>query len=205
MSLLHQGSSEVDDAARGEELTKGTSHIVVASIIATVVVIIAIAIYVISGQKPPAAAGEVTQVTAHMMHRESSGLDASGRPMPKDDFDQVLVFTHVKLHNQSKNPLFLRQMLTNVTLDDGLHTSYAATPTDYERLFQAYPELASLHGKPIPTEATVPAGEWVEGDFVTSFRMTKAQWDARKGLDYSVSFRYQPDLKLAAAGPVTEQ
>jgi hypothetical protein len=205
MSLLHQGSSEVDDAARGEELTKGTSHIVVASIIATVVVIIAIAIYVISGQKPPAAAGEVTRVAAHMMHRESSGLDASGRPMPKDDFDQVLVFTHVKLHNQSKNPLFLRQMLTNVTLDDGLHTSYAATPTDYERLFQAYPELASLHGKPIPTEATVPAGEWVEGDFVTSFRLTKAQWDARKGLDYNVSFRYQPDLKLAATGPVTEQ
>jgi len=205
MSLLHQGSSEVDDAARGEELTKGTSHIVVASIIATVVVIIAIAIYVISGQKPPAAAGEVTRVAAHMMHRESSGLDASGRPMPKDDFDQVLVFTHVKLHNQSMNPLFLRQMLTNVTLDDGLHTSYAATPTDYERLFQAYPELASLHGKPIPTEATVPAGEWVEGDFVTSFRLTKAQWDARKGLDYNVSFRYQPDLKLAATGPVTEQ
>ena len=205
MSLLQQGSSQTDDAARGEELTKGTSHIVVASIIATVVVIIAIAIYVISGQKPPASAGEVTRVVAHMMHRESSGLDASGRPMPKDDFDQVLVFTHVKLHNQSKNPLFLRQMLTNVTLDDGLHTSYAATPTDYERLFQAYPELASLHGKPIPTEATVPAGEWVEGDFVTSFRLTKAQWDARKGLDYNVSFRYQPDLKLAATGPVTEQ
>ena len=206
MSLLQQGpSSQTDDAARGEELTRGTSHIVVASIIASVVVIIAIAIYVISGQKPPASTGEVTRVVAHMMHRESSGLDASGRPMPKDAFDQVLVFTHVKLHNQSGNPLFLRQMLTNVTLDDGVHTSYAATPTDYERLFQAYPDLAGLHGKPIPTEATIPAGEWVEGDFVTSFRMDKTQWEARKSLDYSVSFRYQPDLKLKATGPVTEQ
>ncbi len=206
MSLLQQGpSSQTDDAARGEELTKGTSHIVVASVIAAVVVIIAIAIYVISGQKLPASTGEVTRVVTHMMHRESSGLDASGRPMPKDSFDQVLVFTHVKLHNQSKNPLFLRQMLTNVTLEDGVHTSYAASPTDYERLFQAYPELATLHGKPIPTEATIPAGEWVEGDFVTSFRMDKPQWEARKGLDYNVSFRYQPDLKLTAAGPVTEQ
>jgi hypothetical protein len=206
MSLLQQNpSSQSDDAALGEELTKGTSHIVVASLVAAVVVIIAIAIYVISGQKPPASTGEVTRVVAHMMHRESSGLDASGRPMPKDSFDQVLVFTHVKLHNQSSNPLFLRQMLTNVTLDDGVHTSYAATPSDYERLFQAYPELAGLHGKPIPTEATIPAGEWVEGDFVTSFRMDKTQWEARKGLDYNVSFRYQPDLKLTATGPVTEQ
>jgi hypothetical protein len=206
MSLLQQGSSsELDDAARGEELTKGTSHIVVATVVAAVVVAIAIAIYVVSGQKPPASAGEVTRVVAHMMHRESSGLDASGRPMPKDDFDQVLVFTHVKLHNQSKNPLFLRQMLTNVTLEDGLDTSYAASPTDYERLFKAYPELAGLHGKPIATEATVPAGEWVEGDFVSSFRLTKAQWEARKSLDYGVSFRYQPDLKLVPTGPVTEQ
>jgi hypothetical protein len=207
MSLLQHGSgsSGLDDAARGEELTKGTSHIVVASVIASIVVIIAIAAYVISGQKPPASAGEVTRVVAHMMHRESSGLDASGRPMPKDEFDQVLVFTHIKLHNQSKNPLFLRQVMSNVTLDDGVHTSYAATPTDYERLFQAYPELAGLHGKSIPTEATIPAGEWVEGDFVSSFRMTKPEWDARKGLDYNVSFRYQPDLKLSPSGPVTTQ
>jgi hypothetical protein len=205
MSLLQQSPSEADDAARGEELTKGTSHIVVATLIASIVVIIAIAIYVIAGEKPPASGGEVTRVIAHMMHRETSGLDASGRPMPKDEFDQVLVFTHVKLHNQSKTPLFLRQVLTNVTLDDGLHTSYAASPTDYERLFQAYPELASLHGKSIPTEATIPAGEWVEGDFVSSFRITKPQWEARKGLDYNVSFRYQPDLKLVPTGPVTEQ
>jgi hypothetical protein len=204
MSLLQQGSG-LDDAARGEELTKGTSHIVMATVIAAIVVTIAGAIYVIHGNKPPVSAGDVTRVVAHSMHRETSGLDASGRPMPKDDFDQVLVFTHIKLHNQSKDPLFLRQMLTNVTLDDGVHTSYAASPYDYGRLFQAYPELAGLKGKPIPTEETIPAGEWVEGDFVSSFRMTKAQWDARKALDYNVSFRYQPDLKLKPSGPVTDQ
>lgn len=206
MSLLQQGpSSQTDDAARGEELTKGTSHIVVASIIAAIVVIIAIAIYVISGQKPPAATGEVIPVAAHMMHRESSGLDASGRPMPKDDFDQVLVFSHLKLHNQSSNPLFLRQILTNVTLDDGVHTSYAASATDYARLFKAYPELDPIRGRPLQTEATLPAGGWVEGDIVSSFRITKQQWDARKDLNYNVSFRYQPDLKLTATGPVREQ
>jgi hypothetical protein len=203
MSLLQQGSS--DDVARGEELTKGTSHILVATVIASVVVIVVIAIYVISGQKPPASTGEVTRVLAHVMHHESSGLDASGAVMAKDSFDQILVFTHVKLHNQSDKPLFLRRLQANVTTDNGVDSVYAASPTDYERLFKAYPDMAGLHGKSLGIDETIPAGAWLEGDFVTSFRMTKAQWDARKGLDYDVSFRYQPDLKLALAGPVTDQ
>jgi len=56
MSLLHQDSpEEIDDAARGEELTKGSSHVFVAGIIAAVVVTVVIAAYVLVGQKPPAA------------------------------------------------------------------------------------------------------------------------------------------------------
>ena len=48
MSLLHQ--EELDDAARGEELTRGTSHVVIAAIIAGLVMCIAIGIYAIAGQ-----------------------------------------------------------------------------------------------------------------------------------------------------------
>ena len=65
MSLLQQDSTGLDDAARGEELTKGTSHVVVAAIVATVVVGIAIAIYVIAGQKPPVATGQIVAIWAH--------------------------------------------------------------------------------------------------------------------------------------------
>ncbi|HTX75578.1 MAG TPA: hypothetical protein VMD29_05170 [Terracidiphilus sp.] len=206
MGLLQQDTfSNLDDASRGEELTKGTSHIVWATIIAAIVVTIAIAAYVIGGQKPPAATGEASNVVAHMMHRETSGFDASGAAMPKEEFDQVLLFTHLKLHNQSKEPLFLRQIMSNVTLADGIHSSYAATPTDYERLFAAYPDLASLRGKPLPMDATINPGDTLEGDVVSSFRMTKAQFDQRKGVDVSVSFRYQPDLELTPAGTIREQ
>ena len=205
MSLLQQNPSDLDTAAPGEELTKGSSHIVWASLIAGVLVTIAIAVYVIAGQKPPASTGEVTRAVAHFMHRETKGFDAAGVPMPKQEFDQVLLFTHVKLHNQSKDPLFLRQIMSNVTLGDGIHVSYAAPPSDYERLFAAYPELAALHGKSLAIEETVPSGQWLEGDFVSSFRMTKAEWHSRKGVDYSVSFRYQPELKLTPAIAISEQ
>lgn len=205
MSLLQQNPSALDGTAPGEEMTKGSTHLLWAGLIAAVAVTVAIAIYFIVGQKPPASAGEVSRAVAHLMHRETAGFDANGAPMPKQDFDQVLLFTHIKLHNQSKQPLFLHQLMANVTLEDGIHSSYAATPTDYERLFAAYKDLASLHGRSLATEETIPAGETVEGDFVTSFRMTREEWRARKGLDYTVSFRYQPDMKLTPATAVSER
>ena len=165
MSLLQQ---DQDDAARGEELTRGTSHVVVAAIIATVVVSAAIALYVIAGQKPPVATGDILSVWAHPQHTETSGFDANGAPMPKEDVDQVMVFTQVRLHNQSNNPLFLTNVMTNATLDDGIHSSYAANKTDYDRIFVAYPDLPVPHDQALsPLDTTLQPGQTVEGTFVS--------------------------------------
>ena len=204
MSLLQQNPQEKDDAALGEELTKGTSNALLASVIAAVVVIVAIFLYVKLGEKPPVATGEVTNVVAHEMHRETAAFDAAGEAMPQEKFEQVLVFAHVKLHNQSKLPLFPYQAMINVTLDDGIHTSYVAIPSDYDRAFKAYPELAPLHGNPLPSESTIQPGQSLEGDVLASFRMNRQQFDARKGLDFAFGFRYQPLLKVTPTGPVTD-
>jgi hypothetical protein len=206
MSLLHQDSpEEIDDAARGESFTKGTSHVVWAGVVAAVVVSILIALYFWGARNPPAATGEIVQVWAHPRHIESSGLDANGAPMAKDSFDQVLVIARVRLHNQGKQPLFMHEILANARLDDGIHSSYAAIVADYERIFQAYPELAALHGKALSPHATIDPGETVEGDFISSFRLTKQQWDARKELNFTFDFQYQPSLVLAPHSAVTEQ
>jgi len=45
----------------------------------------------------------------------------------------------------------------------------------------------------------------VEGTFVSIYNMTKEQWDANKGLDFTVSFRLQPNLQLTSQVPVTER
>jgi len=205
MSLLQQNSQEQDDAARGESFTKGSSNALVASVIAAVLVSVAIFLYVKLGEKPPVAAAEISNVQAHFMHRETSAFDAAGAAMPQEKFDQVLVFAHVKLHNQTRNPLFLHQAMMNVTLDDGIHTSYIATPTDYDRAFKGYPELAQFRGNPLASELTLEPGQTVEGEILSSFRLTKEQWEARKGLDFTFGFRYQPLVKVQAAGPVVDK
>ena len=168
-------------------------------------VTIAILIYVLAGEKPPAATGEVLEVWAHPMHTVTPAFDASGEAMSQDSFDQVLVFTKVRLHNQSKEPLFLHQILTNVTLDDGIHTSYAAMPTQYERIFIAYPDLAQWKSTTLSPDMSLEAGQTAEGTFVSSFRMSKQQWDARKSMDYTFGFRYQPSLTLKPQSAVTDR
>jgi hypothetical protein len=203
MSLLQQEPKS--DASSGESYTKGTSHVVIASIVAAVLVSIAMAIYVFVGEKPPAAVGDVLDIWAHPMHSETSGWDANGAAIPKEQIDQVLLFTHVRLRNQSKQPIFLHQIIANVTLADGIHSSYAATPVDYERVFKAYPQLMPWHATPISPDLTIQPGETKEGTFINSFKdLTKADWEARKALDYTFNFQYLPGLKVIPKQPITE-
>ena len=203
MSLLHQETpQETDDAARGEEFTKGSSHVVWATIVATVVITAAIAVIVFAGQKPPAASGEIEQVWVHPQHTETSGLDANGAPMAVESYDQIYVFTQVKLHNQGSQPLFLSNIMANIMQEDGIHSSYAASAADYDRVFLAYPSIPVPHGKGLRLDVTLDPGQTVEGTIVSAFRMSKQQWDAGKNLNFTFAFQYQPSLVLTPRAAV---
>jgi hypothetical protein len=205
MSLLQHDSPQLDDAALGEDFTKGSSHVVWATIVAAGVVSAAIAIYVISGQKPPPATGEIEQVWVHPQHSETSGFDANGAPMFKETHDQVYVFALVKLHNQSEIPLFLRNAMVNAMLPDGIHSSYAATAADYDRVFLAYPSMPVPHGKGLSLQTTIEPGQTVEGTIVSAFRLTKEQWATGKNLSFTFGLQYQPSLVLAPHGAVIDR
>jgi hypothetical protein len=205
MSLLQQDSSELDDAARGEELTKGSGHPIAAGIFAAVLVSLAIAGYFIANIKPPVLTGEIEQVWVHPQHTETSGFDANGASMAKETYDQVFVFALIKLKNQSDKPLFLRNIMTNATFDDGIHSSYAATASDYDRIYLAYPNMPVPHGKALSPQVTIPPGQTVEGTIASAFRLTEQQWGARKSLDFTVGLQYQPSFTLAPHTPVIVQ
>ena len=205
MSLLHQ--EELDDAARGEELTRGTSHVVIAAIVAGLVISAAIAIYVIAGQKPPFATGEITAIWAHPQHTETSGVDAAGMPMPKQSVDQVMVFTTVKLQNKTDHPLYLGNVTTNVTLADGsISHCYAANKGDYERIFVAYPNIPVPHLTPIsPLDTTVEPRPDGRRNLCFGFHDDAAAVGRAQGLDYTFAFRYQPVLTVTPHVSITER
>lgn len=206
MSLLRQNpSEEIDDAALGEEFTKGSSHVVWATAVAVVVVSLTIGLYFYFGEHKPLASGDIAEVWVHPLVSTTPGVDANGAAQAQDTFEHVLVFVHAKIDNDSDKPLFLYRIETNATLPDGIHTSYAATKADYDRVFIAYPELVPYHGQGLAPDATIEPWKQVEGTFVSSFRVSKKEWDARKDLGFSFDFRYQPSLKLAPHSAVTER
>jgi hypothetical protein len=206
MSLLHQEHpQDIDDAARGEEFTRGTGHMVRAGIIAAVVVTIGLALYVLATQNPPVASGEIVQVWAHPNHVVTSGFDANGQPMPKQSFDQVLVFARVKLLNRSKSPLVLQDVLANLKQSDGILSVSAGSVSQYDEVFIAYPELAKMHDNAFSTHATLEPGQSVEGTVFWVFRMTRQEWEARKDLNFTFRFQYQDNLVLTPQTAVMEQ
>jgi hypothetical protein len=206
MSLLHQDTSNAsDDAARGEEFTKGSSHLIIAGSVAAILVSLAIVLVFILGQKPPAVTGQVLSVWVHPHHTVTSGLDANGDQAPVETYDQVLVFYKLRLHNQSKDPVYLLHATANATLASGIQSDYAMSLIDYERIFKAYDNFPVPHDKGMALDTYIEPGQTVEGTFVSIFNSTKEQWDANKGLDFTVSFRYHPDLQLTSQAPVTER
>jgi hypothetical protein len=205
MSLLlgQESGEETGGAARGEEYTKGSSHLVWASLIAVLVVSAAIAAYVLLGEKPPAAVGEIVQVWACPQHVETSGFDANGAAMDKESFDRVLLFAHVKLSNRSGNPLLLEDILANLKLADGTLSVSAGSPAQFEEVFVAYPKLAALHGNVLAPRTVIAPGQSLDGIVFWAIRRSRQEWDARQGMDFTFTFQYQPSLKLTSRAAVT--
>lgn len=168
--------------------------------IAAVLVTLAIGAYAYFGQKPPVAAGEITHLTAYPIHRVSnSALAAEPRAAKVENtFDEIVVIAEVRLHNQSKGPLFLSDMYAVVSLPGEEHRSFAASAKDFNRVFVAYPELNPTKQQPLVRDTTIPAGETVAGQVIFNYPITKDQWDLRRSLDLTVSFLHQNDLTLPA-------
>ena len=125
--------------------------------------------------------------------------------MAKESFDQVFVFALVKLHNQSDQPLYLRNAMINAKLADGIHSSYAASAADYDRVYLAYPTMPVPHGKALSLQSTIDPGQTVEGTIVSAFRMSKAAVGRGQEPELNLRLQYQPSLVLAPKTAVIEQ
>lgn len=198
MSLLqlHPNSPGRNEILNGEDVTRGSSHILVATAAAAVVLVIAIAIFVMAIQKPPVAAGTITGVYTHAVHSLNTAPDTNGDATSGTPYDQVLVMASLTLRNQSDKPIILRDMVTNVTLPDGPHSSMAATPGDYDRVFQAYPELAGLKTHTFTRDTMLQPGETIDGMLVSAFHVNDQTWAAHQDLNVTLRLQSHPDVVL---------
>lgn len=164
------------------------------------IVILAIGAYFYFGAIPPVAVGEITHLTAYPVHRVSTSALAANPSAAKveNTFDEMIVVAEVRLRNESSGPIFLSDMSALLSLPGEEHRSLAATATDYDRVFIAYPELAPMKREPLLRDTTIPAGATAEGQLIFNYPIPKDQWDMRRSLDITISFLHQKDLVLPA-------
>lgn len=165
---------------------------------AAIIVIAIIAGYVFIGEKPPAAAGEIVKLDVVPIHSQLRiGEGAQGLQGGMDTYDQLLVLAQIRIQNQAKLPLFVREISASLELGNGdLLQSTAASKTDFQSAFVAYSQLTPFRGEPLPSDLTLQPGQACEGLVIFHYPVTKEQWDDRHSFHAVVSFQYQKDLLL---------
>lgn len=178
------------------------NHPLLIVFVAVIVVVGIIGAYVWATYTGPVHTGQVVSVTAYPIHRElSTGSGLGGLNGGPNVYDEVIVIADVRIKSTTKLPLFLQDMMADVTLANGeVQESRAANGEDARKVFVAYPELAPHKGPPVPRGITMTPGQVVDGQLIFHFPITKQDWDSRKAFDITVGFINQKSLVLHWSG-----
>ncbi len=168
-------------------------------VIAAIVVSIAMGLYVYLAQKPPVASGEVLASTVYPVHASiNNGTGANdGMAGSSESIDQVIILTKIKIRNQTDIPLFVQDIGSAIKLPDGTEqTNVAASDSDVDRVFQAYPSLSYLRADPLHRDITLSPGQSAEGLAIFNYPITKEQWDTLQTAKVVVQFMHQKNLEI---------
>lgn len=166
--------------------------------VSAVILIVAVVVFYFIVKKPPQMAGAIVQVNYYPVHSTISGAEGQGMQGGSEPFDQLLVFAVVQVRNQTNIPLFMQDISATLTTADGAeHENVAASSADFDRVFQAFPALASYRSQPFDRTATIAPGQSVQGLVIFNFPVTRQQWDGRKSGNVVVSFMHQNNLLIS--------
>ena len=146
------------------------------------------------------------------MHIESKGSIAPGQEGTLDQNiekrDSVLVNIALDVKNAIGKPMYIKGIEAKLVAEKGEFNDSAAPASDYERIVQAYPQLAIPGAKPLQSESSIAANTTQQGVVVFSFPIAREDWDKRKSLQATVNFYDHAPLvvdatQLAAAQDAT--
>ena len=169
--------------------------------IALVISSLVVFIWVRFGRKTPVATGDVARVAIYPVQAKITG-GAAGTPGQEGQdeiINQMLVFAHVRLHNPNTAPITIEDDWALVTLPDGnTRRSLGASVVDFDKVFQAYPQLAPMRMDPLRRNTEIPPGQSVDGLLVFSYPLSQDEWNKRKSMQVTITFKGAKDVTLNA-------
>jgi hypothetical protein len=97
-----------------------------------------------------------------------------------------MVLLQVTLRNIGSKTLYIKEIKADITTDAGEPTDDAASPSDYDRYFQAFPDLKMYATEPLKVETKILPGGEAQGSVMVAFPITKEQFYARKALNVTI-------------------
>jgi hypothetical protein len=134
--------------------------------------ILVISAIVIFTQSRPTSSGSIDDVNAVEIPNQNS----------------VLATINVTIQNNGKKAIWIHTMNASFETsapDSAGKTEYtdeAGSPADFERYFQAFPELKTHAIAPLQVETKIQPGEKASGTIMVSFPVTKDVFDKRKSV-----------------------
>jgi hypothetical protein len=174
-------------------------RVLIALILSSLIVFI----WVRFGRKTPVATGEIARLAIYPVQAKISGGAAglAGQQGQDEIINQLLVFAHVRLHNPNQTPITITDDWGVVTLADGTsQRTIGASTADFDKVFQAYPQLAPLRMDPLRRDTQIQPGQSLDGLVVFSYSISREDWDKRKSMQVTVSFNGAKDVTLNAPG-----
>ena len=94
----------------------------------------------------------------------------------------VLVAITFTMTNQQQKSMWIHTMGAKLKTDSGEFSDDAASPVDFARYFQAFPELKKHSLDPMTVETKIPPGQTARGTIIVSFPVNQGAFEQRKSL-----------------------
>jgi hypothetical protein len=94
----------------------------------------------------------------------------------------------LSLTNISKKPLFLKNVKITIRTGKGEFSDDFGSVSDFERYFQAFPELRQHSITGLTRESRIAPDGRISGSVMVSFPVSKESFDNRQGITATVSF-----------------
>jgi len=98
----------------------------------------------------------------------------------------VMTAVQLNISNATPKQWYIQNIKATVKTDQGEYSDDAATATDSQRYFQAFPALGQVGAQVLKFDQKLTPGQQESGTVIFSFPITKDQFDQRKSLTVTI-------------------
>lgn len=111
--------------------------------------------------------------------------------------DDLYILATVRIHDDLKLPLFIKDLTGTLTTSDGTDVTVSAVEkNDLEDVYQAFPSIKSASGPPLLREIEIAPDGTAEGVVMLHYSATEDDWKQRKSASVTVDFYHQDPITI---------